>query len=232
MSKQVVGAVVAVTLLVAAGFITLVYPFIYRDPLAEPFLEIDDAEEKAWLDSQIVIEIRGSVPESEVRESLEIHPPVPVREEDVVVEHIAKFPWHERFPWAKTRVTINPHNSRLFEPETSYTVTLKGENLTFETITLPRVADAYVGSVLHNDFKNVPTSLPICGSPDNVSLSIALAANAAGKATVIAPAPNKILFNFIFGYRPPRSIRYNINVITFISNVYQGTHVYKPFGFL
>ncbi|KKK93101.1 hypothetical protein LCGC14_2696250, partial [marine sediment metagenome] len=159
--KQVVGAVVAVTLLVAAGFITLVYPFIYRDPLAEPFLEIDDAEEKAWLDSQIVIEIRGSVPESEVRESLEIHPPVPVREEDVVVEHIAKFPWHERFPWAKTRVTINPHNSRLFEPETSYTVTLKGENLTFETITLPRVADAHVGSVLHNDFKNVPTSSPI-----------------------------------------------------------------------
>ncbi len=161
MSKQVIGAVVAVTLLVAAGFITLVYPFIYRDPLAEPFLEIDDAEEKAWLDSQIVIEIRGSVPESEVRESLEIHPPVPVREEDVVVEHIAKFPWHEGFPWAKTRVTINPHNSRLFEPETSYTVTLKGENLTFETITLPRVADAHVGSVLHNDFKNVPTSSPI-----------------------------------------------------------------------
>ncbi|TET97817.1 MAG: hypothetical protein E3J29_04180, partial [Dehalococcoidia bacterium] len=161
MSNRVVGAVVAVTLLLVAGFVTFAYPFIHRDPLAEPFLEIDDAEEKAWPDSQIVIEIRGSFPEEEIRESLEIHPPVAVGEEDLAVEHIAKFPWHEGFPWAKTRVTINPHRSRLFEPGTTYTVALKDEHLTFETITLPRVVSARVDSVLHNDFKDIPTSSAI-----------------------------------------------------------------------
>jgi hypothetical protein len=161
MYKQAIAAVVAVILAVTAAFVTLVYPFIYRDSLAEPFLEIDGAEEKAWLDSQIVIEIRGSFPEEEIRESLDIHPPVPLGEEDLAVEHIAKLPWHEGSPWAKTRVTINPHKSRLFEPETIYTVAVKGQDLTFETITLPRVANARVDSVLHDDFKNVPTSSPI-----------------------------------------------------------------------
>ncbi len=161
MRKAVAGAVLAVTLLVIAGFITLAYPFIYRDSLAEPFFQIDAAEQKARLDSQIVIEVRGSFSEEEVRESLEIHPRVPVGEEDLAVEHIARFPWHEGFPWAKTRVTINPHESRLFDPETSYTVALKDEYLTFETITLPRVVDAHIDSALRDDFNDVPTSSPI-----------------------------------------------------------------------
>jgi len=161
MSKEVIAAVVAVTLLAVAAFVALVHPFIYRDSLAAPFLEIDDAEGRAWLDSQIVIEIRGSFSEEEIRESLDIHPPVPLGEEDLAVQHIAKLSWREGFPWVKTRVTINPHKSRLFEPETSYTVGLKDQDLTFETISLPRVANARVDSALHNDFENVPTSSPI-----------------------------------------------------------------------
>ncbi|GAF80647.1 unnamed protein product, partial [marine sediment metagenome] len=161
MSKAVAGAVVAVALLVVAGFLTLADPFIYRGPLAEPFFEVDEAQGKAWLDSQIVIEIGGSFSEEEALGLLDIDPLVPLGEEDLVVEHIAEFPWPEWFPGANTRVTINPHRSRLFEPETSYTVSLKGESLTFETITVPRVVDAYVDSALHNDLKNVPTSSPI-----------------------------------------------------------------------
>ena len=162
MSRAAVGGVlVAVTLLVLAGFAMLVSTFIYRDPPAEPFLEIDAAEEKAWLDSPIVIEIPGVFTEEEVRESLEIVPTVPVGEEDLVVERVAKLPWYEWLSWAKTRVTINPQESRLFEPETSYTVRLKDEILTFETITLPRVVDAHVDSDPGNDSKNVPTTSPI-----------------------------------------------------------------------
>ncbi len=161
MSKWVIGAVVAFTLLVVAGFVTLLYPIIYRDPLAEPSVQIDDAEAKAWLDSQIVIEIRGSPTKEEILDSLEIHPPVPIGDEDLAVEHIARFPWHEGLPWAKTRVTINPQRGRLFDPETSYRVVLKDKNLTFQTITLPRVVDARVDSDPHNEFANVPTSSPI-----------------------------------------------------------------------
>lgn len=161
MPKAVAGAVVAAALLAVAGFVTIAYPFIYRDSLAEPFLEIDDAEGKAWVDSPVVIEIRGSFSEEEVRESLEIQPRVPVGEDDLAVEHIARFPWHEGFPWAKTKVTINPHKSRLFEPETSYTVALKDEYLTFETVTLPRVVGARAVSALGDGFNDVPTSSPI-----------------------------------------------------------------------
>lgn len=161
MPKAVVGAAAAAILLVVAGLVTVVYPFIYRNALAEPFFEIDNAEEKARLDAQIVIEIRGSLSEEEVLQSLDIEPRVPVGEEDLTVEHIARFPWHEGLPWAKTRVTINPHRSELFKPETAYAVALKDKDLTFETITLPRVVDAHVDSALHNDFKNVPTSSPI-----------------------------------------------------------------------
>jgi hypothetical protein len=160
-STAVGGVLVAVTLLVFAGFDMLISPMISRDPLAEPFLEIDGAEEKAWLDSPIVIEIPGVFTEEEIRESLEIVPAVPIGEEDLVVERVAKLPWNEWLPWAKTRVTINPQESRLFEPETSYAVRLKDEILTFETITLPRVVDAHVDLDPGNDFNNVPTTSPI-----------------------------------------------------------------------
>lgn len=152
MSRLAIGAAAVVMLFVAGGFMTLAYPFVHREPLAEPFLEVDAAEGKVRLDSRIVIEIRGNISEEHIRESLGIYPPVPLGEEDLVVEHIAKFPWHERFPWAKTRVSINPHKARLFEPETGYTIVLNDERLTFETITLPRVVDPRVDSILHHNF--------------------------------------------------------------------------------
>ncbi len=161
MSRLAFGVAAAVTVFIAAGFVTLAYPFIYRQPLAESFLEVDGAEGKAWLDTRIVIEIRGSLSEDQVRESLGIYPPVRLGEEDLKVEHIAKLPWHERFPWAKTRVSINPHKARLFEPETGYTVVLNDKRLTFETITLPRVVDARVDSILHHNFMYVAPSNPI-----------------------------------------------------------------------
>jgi hypothetical protein len=161
MPKAVVGAIVAAALLVVAGSVTIAYPFFYRDSLAEPSVAIDDAEGKAWVDSPIVIEVRGSFSEEEIQEALEIQPRVPVGEDDLAVEHIARFPWHEGFPWAKTRVTINPDKFPIFQPETSYTVALKGRRLTFETVTLPRVVDARIDSALGHGFNDVPTSSPI-----------------------------------------------------------------------
>jgi len=160
MPKKAIAAA-AVSLAIVTALITLLYPFVDRGALAEPSFDVDEAEGKARLDSQIVVEVRGSFSEEEIRESLQIRPSVPIEEQDLAVEHIARFPWHEGFPWAKTRVAINPGKSRLFEPETSYTVALDDQYLTFETITLPRVASARVESAPGNGFTDVPTSSPI-----------------------------------------------------------------------
>ena len=130
MSRAVIGgALVLGALLPLAGLVMLAATLIYLDPPAEPLLEIDAAEEKVWLDSPIVIEIPGVFTEEEVREFLEIVPIVPVGEEDLVVERFARLPWFGWLSLDKTRVTINPQESRLFEPETSYTVRLKDEIL-------------------------------------------------------------------------------------------------------
>ena len=162
MPRAVVGgALVLGVLLPLAGLVMLAATLIYLDPPAEPLLEIDAAEEKVWLDSPIVIEIPGVFTEEEVREFLEIVPIVPVGEEDLVVERFAKLPWFGWLSLDKTRVTINPQESRLFEPETSYTVRLKDEILRFETISLPHVVDAHVDSDPGSDFKIVPTTSPI-----------------------------------------------------------------------
>ena len=160
MSKNTIGAVLALALAVA-GFVSLFYPVVNPDSLAEVALEVDRAEGKVLLDSRIVIEIRGSVSKKEVLESLKIQPPVTIGEDDLAVEYISKYPWHEGLPWTKTKVTINPQGARLFDPETSYTLVLKGRGLVFETITLPRVVEARVVTLSHNGFSNVPTTSPI-----------------------------------------------------------------------
>ena len=94
MSKKLIGAVLALALSVA-GFVSLLYPAVNPDALAEVALDVDRAEGKVRLDSRIVIEIRGNVSRKEVLESLKILPPVTIGEDDLVVEHISKYPWHE-----------------------------------------------------------------------------------------------------------------------------------------
>ena len=161
MSRRLGGAVAAVTLALITAIIALGFLLVGRSSLAEPSFEIDEAEGKAKLDSRIVFEVRGSFSEDEIRKLLEFHPPIPIGDVVLTVERIAEFPWQEWSSLAKTRVTINPEESRLFEPETIYTVVLNDETLTFETITLPRVVDARVGAAPEDDFDNVATSTPI-----------------------------------------------------------------------
>ncbi|HEX7456262.1 MAG TPA: Ig-like domain-containing protein, partial [Candidatus Nanoarchaeia archaeon] len=133
-----IAAYVGVLFIIAA-FITVGYPFFFRGSLADPSVEMDLKEGKVWLDTQIVMEFRGSHSKEALLETLEISPKVKIGEDDLKVEHIARFPWHEGFPWAKTRVTINPAKNELFAPETSYTLSIRGKVLNFETITLPKV---------------------------------------------------------------------------------------------
>ena len=142
MNKKIIAASVMGVLFMVASFTTVGYPFFFRGSVAEPSVEIDSGEGKVWLNSQIVLEFRGSLSEDSIRESLTISPNISVGKSDLRVEHIAAFPWHEGFPWAKTRATLNSDKKELFAPETAYTVSMQGEVFEFETITLPRVTDA------------------------------------------------------------------------------------------
>src|SRR3972149_8437519 len=105
MPKKAIAAA-AVSLATVTALITLLSPFVDRGALAEPSFDVDEAEGKARLDSQIVVEVRGSFSEEEIRESLQIRPSVPIEEQDLAVEDIARFAWHEGLPWAKKRGTL------------------------------------------------------------------------------------------------------------------------------
>jgi peptidoglycan/xylan/chitin deacetylase (PgdA/CDA1 family) len=131
--------IVGFLLVAGVAFVTIGYPFLFRESLAEPVLEVDPAEGKVRLDAEMVLEFRGDLSKEAVQQSLTLSPAVPLGAEDLRVEHTARLPWHRGLPWARTRVTINPEGEELFEPETRYTMALMGEHLTFETITLPRV---------------------------------------------------------------------------------------------
>jgi len=141
MNKKTIAAAIVVIALIVS-FITVGYPFFFRGSLADPSVEMDSKEGKAWLDTQIVMEFRGSHSKEVLLETLEISPKVKIGEDNLKVEHIARFPWHEDFPWAKTRVTINLDKDEIFAPETSYTVSIRDKELKFETITLPEVLEA------------------------------------------------------------------------------------------
>lgn len=160
MSTRAVAAGAALVFLLA-GFITLGYPAVFKVALAEPSMQTDAAEGKVRLDSPVVIELRGSPSEEEVRESLEVRPPVAIDEAELRLERVALFPWHEGLPWAKTRVTINAEGARVFRPETSYTVRVGDATATFETIALPRVLEADVTPATRDDSGRVPTSSDI-----------------------------------------------------------------------
>lgn len=136
---SLVAAAAIALVLIIGSFVAAGCPFFFRGSLAEASTEIDAAEGKTWLDSKVVMEFRGSHSKEAILDSLQISPAVVVGEEDLKVEHVAALPWHEPFPWAKTRVTINPDKNEIFEPETSYSLSIRDETLEFETIILPRV---------------------------------------------------------------------------------------------
>jgi hypothetical protein len=154
------AAGLAAAVLVSA-FVTLAYPALFPAALAEPSFDLDAAEGKATLDSRIVLEVRGNLSLDEVREALSVTPPVDLDDSDLTVEHVAPFPWHERFSWAKTRVTINDGGARLFQPETAYTIAIKDQQLDFDTIVLPRVVGSRLTPPADEALGQVPTSAAV-----------------------------------------------------------------------
>lgn len=125
---------------VGTAFFAIGYPFFFREPLAPLSLDIDPAERRVWLDSQITLELRGSWTREEVRSQLSILPPVRLNPEDIEVEHIARLPWHEGLPWAKTRISINQDRKKILAPETQYRFKVgDGRRITFTTISVPEI---------------------------------------------------------------------------------------------
>ena len=157
--QRLIAAVLAAGILAAALFFLVLYPALFPVSVAAPIVERDPAEGKALLDGEIVLEVRGSLSEQEVLQSLDIRPAVHLDESDIKVEHLAPLPWHQDLPWAKTRVVLNPHRSNLFAAETHYQVSLKEAAATFETITVPKVID--VRQLPQADWSNLPTTTQI-----------------------------------------------------------------------
>ncbi|HUF52306.1 MAG TPA: phosphodiester glycosidase family protein [Dehalococcoidia bacterium] len=147
----------AILTLVGLAAYLLAYPAVFPVELEAPVVVIDPGEQKTTLESPLTIEVRGSLGEADVRESLAITPAIDLEGARIEVENIAELPFHSELPWAKTRVTIVPAEGRLWEPETAYSVSLREEEFEFETITLPRVV-----SVLADegewDFEEMPTN--------------------------------------------------------------------------
>lgn len=141
------SATFAILLIAAIAAISLAYPFLFPSPVEPATYEIDPAEEKAALDSKLVLEVRGSLSEEEVVEGLTIEPELRVSPQ-IEVRHIARLHWHEGFDWAKTRITINPSGSEIFAPDTRYTATFRDHRfLEFETIRLPDVVGARASEI-------------------------------------------------------------------------------------
>ncbi len=122
-------------------YIALIHPVLFPSQLEAPAYEVDPAEGKAWLTSEIVLEVRGHLSEEEALKDLRIDPPLPLTEQEVVVEHEAGMgmPWHKVLPWAKTTVRINPGRAQVLAPETNYTMALDDAEVSFSTITVPKV---------------------------------------------------------------------------------------------
>jgi hypothetical protein len=140
-----------------AVVVALLYPVLNPSPVHEPVVEIDPAEGKVWLDTSVVLELRGSYSAEEVAEGLRIEPPLQLRPGDIAVEQEARLPLHDRMPWATTRITLNASGSALFQPHTRYKVELFGKSVDFETITVPEVVASSIEGDEDGDRLDVPT---------------------------------------------------------------------------
>jgi len=133
-------SLIAAFAFVGTTFFAIGYPFFFREPLTPPSLDLDPAEGRVWLNSQITLELRGSWSREKVGSQLSIWPPVRLNPEDIEVEHIARLPWHEGLPWAKTRISINQDRKKILAPETQYQLKVgDGHWLAFTTISVPEI---------------------------------------------------------------------------------------------
>jgi hypothetical protein len=162
MRRRLLWWIAATAVLIAVIFsFALVYPAVFPKPLAQPAFSLDPAEGKVWVNSQIVVDVRGYLSVEEAVRALRFDPPIALDPKDVQVEHIARLPGHEQFPWATTRITINANRGALFAADTEYTLELKDRFASFETITLPAVVSVYADGEAAGELQNVRTSRDI-----------------------------------------------------------------------
>ena len=162
MRRRLVWWIATTAVLIAVIFsFALVYPAVFPKPLAQPAFSVDPAEGKVWVNSQIVVDVRGYLSVEEAVKALRFDPPVALDRKDVQVEHIGRLPGHELFPWATTRITINASRGALFAADTQYTLELKDRVASFETITLPAVVAVYADGAPAGGLQDLPTSRDI-----------------------------------------------------------------------
>jgi hypothetical protein len=155
------GAIIpSLTVFIGLAFV-VVYPALFPPPLAQPAFNVDPAEGKVWVNSDIVLEVRGHFTRQEVLDRLQIDPPVRLGEEDIQLDYEARLPLHETFPWATTRITINASREKLFKSDTAYNLRLEEAAASFETITLPEIIEVYPDQSPGGSLLNVPTSREI-----------------------------------------------------------------------
>jgi hypothetical protein len=152
-AAAVVGAVVAV--------VVLSYPAFIPKRLNQPAFNVDPAEGKVWVNSEIVVEVRGRLSPEEALKVLEFTPPITLRASDITVEYSAPLAGHDVLPWSTTKITVNRARGALFTPDTQYKLTLEDAVTEFETITLPAIVSAYADGKPPGDLDDVPTSRDI-----------------------------------------------------------------------
>jgi hypothetical protein len=150
----------SLTLFFGLAFL-LVYPALFPAPLSPPSFSLDPAEGKVWVNSDVVLEVRGHLSEEQVLDKLHFEPPVDLTENDLILEYDARLPLHETFPWATTRVTINPSREKLFKSHTTYRLSIEEATASFETITLPEIVSVYADQQPGGSLVDVPTSREI-----------------------------------------------------------------------
>ena len=155
------AAVVPSLVLFAVLSFLLVYPALFPTPLARPAFSVDPAEGRVWVNSNVVLEVRGHLTEAQILKKLVLEPPVDLSENDIVIEHSARLPLHEAFPWATTRVTINPARATLFESDTTYQLRIEEAAASFETITLPEIVSVNADQQPPGVLLDVPTGREI-----------------------------------------------------------------------
>ncbi|HEV8573992.1 MAG TPA: phosphodiester glycosidase family protein [Dehalococcoidia bacterium] len=137
----------------------VIYPVFFPKPLSQPAFNLDPAEGKVWINSQVVVDVRGHLSVEEAVNALEFDPPIDLDADDIEVDYTARLPGHEIFPWATTRITINSGRGTLFNADTEYKLEVDGRVAEFETITLPGIVSVQPDPAAPLD--NVPTSRDI-----------------------------------------------------------------------
>ena len=83
------------------------YPALFPGPLSQPAFNVDSAEGKVWINSAVVVEVRGHLTAEAGPAELEFDPPVELSEHDSTSNIRRDCRGTRRSPGRQPRVTIN-----------------------------------------------------------------------------------------------------------------------------